>query len=612
MIIGTAGHIDHGKSALVTALTGRPMDRLAEERRRGITIDLNFAPLSLEGLPPIGIVDVPGHEDFVRTMVAGASGIDLVLLVVDSAEGVRPQTLEHLAVVEQLGIPRGIPVLTKADLVDSDWMELVRSELAERLSESPVAFDEPVVVSAVTGLGLDLLRERIRVAALRLTPRTREDLFRLPVDRVFALPGVGTVVTGTVWSGAVRVGDEVVLLPGGRSARVRSIESHGQSLTEVLPGARTALGLTGVSRQDVTRGDLVLEREAPWRTVRAFDALVRLVPEAPGPLARRDRVRVHHGTAETMARIYPRTPIAEGGEGLARIALERPMVVRGGDRFVIRRYSPVTTIGGGTVVDPTPPPRSAWPESLASSTPAARLPALVARRGHGVPAGDLAVLLGVPPAQVAGIGEGTAGIVQIAGRWFLTDRVQAVEASILARLDAHHSRDPSSPGLSVETIRSGLGPSAPLADPVIRNLVTGGRVVQREGLVARAGFTPRARGGEEEVRRLVETIEAAGLEPPTTGELVERLRLLDAAGALRIAASRGLIESVEPDRFFSRSALERFREAVVQAGAMVEIVPAALRERLGISRKFLIPLLEWSDRRGITVRDANGVRRLRK
>jgi len=237
VIIGTAGHIDHGKSALVTALTGCAMDRLAEERRRGITIDLNFAPLRFEGLPPAGIVDVPGHEDFVRTMVAGASGIDLVLLVIDAAQGPQPQTWEHLAIVEQLRIPHGIPVITKADLADPEWVELVTADVMSRLERSPVSFEAPAIVSAVTGQGIAELRERLRARVEAYPSRTVADAFRMPIDRVFSLAGVGTVVTGTPWSGALRVGDQVRLLPAGLEARVRSLEAYGEGIASAAPRA---------------------------------------------------------------------------------------------------------------------------------------------------------------------------------------------------------------------------------------------------------------------------------------------------------------------------------------------------------------------------------------
>ncbi|HEX7023598.1 MAG TPA: selenocysteine-specific translation elongation factor, partial [Gemmatimonadales bacterium] len=293
MIIGTAGHIDHGKSALVTALTGRAVDRLAEERRRGITIDLNFAPLELPGLPPAGIVDVPGHEDFVRTMVAGASGIDLVLLVVDASQGPQPQTWEHLAIVEQLRIPHGIPVITKADLADPDWIELITEELGSRLAVSPVSFEPPVVVSAVSGQGIEALRERLRVRLQGPAAAPVEDGFRMPIDRAFSLAGVGTVVTGTPWSGRLRIGDTVRILPGaGREGRVRSLEAYGHPRSEAGPGARTAVGLAGVERADIARGDVLVAGDLPWRATTALDVALELLPGAP-PVKRRLRVRLH-------------------------------------------------------------------------------------------------------------------------------------------------------------------------------------------------------------------------------------------------------------------------------------------------------------------------------
>ncbi|HEY9519065.1 MAG TPA: selenocysteine-specific translation elongation factor, partial [Gemmatimonadales bacterium] len=280
MIIGTAGHIDHGKSALVTALTGRPMDRLAEERRRGITIDLNFAPLRLEGLPPAGIVDVPGHEDFVRTMVAGASGIDLVMLVVDAAQGPQPQTWEHLAIVEQLRIPRGIAVITKADLADPEWIELVGGELMSRLQESPVEFAGPAVVSAVTGQGIPELLAWLRDRMERVPARPEPDAFRMPIDRVFSLAGVGTVVTGTPWSGALRIGDQVRILPEGTPARVRSLEAYGEVISETAPRARTAIGLAGTDRAAAGRGDVLVGGTIPWQATSALDVRIELLPGA--------------------------------------------------------------------------------------------------------------------------------------------------------------------------------------------------------------------------------------------------------------------------------------------------------------------------------------------
>ena len=383
MIIGMAGHVDHGKSALVTALTGRPMDRLAEERRRGITIDLNFASLELAPGVVAGIIDVPGHEDFVRTMVAGASGIDAAILVVAADEGIMPQTREHLRVLEQLRVPAGVTVLTKADVVDPDWLELVKAEVKEWLAGSVVSFGEPMVTSAKTGEGVEALRARL--GELALTSRMREvhDLFRMPVDRVFTVAGTGTVVTGTAISGSVAVGDEVVLQPSGREARVRSIESYGRSLERSMPGARTAVALSGVERDDIARGDVLVLAAEPWEATTRIDAEVTLATDATA-LADRSRVRVHHGTAEVMARLRLDTALQPGQGAVIRLTLESPLLARGNDRLVLRSYSPMTVIGGGRILDPLPGSRRHAPAGLDSSDPAARLEALVERRRAGV------------------------------------------------------------------------------------------------------------------------------------------------------------------------------------------------------------------------------------
>jgi selenocysteine-specific elongation factor len=613
VILGTAGHVDHGKSALVTALTGRPMDGLVEERRRGITIELHFAPLPLEGLGTVGIVDVPGHEDLVRTMVAGASGIDGVLLVVDAQQGIQPQTLEHLAVVEQLGIPVGIPVLTKADLADPEWLGLVREDLIERLGRSPVRFESPVVTSAVTGLGIELLRQRIRELAGGCRSRGGTgDILRLPVDRIFSVPGAGSVVTGTVWSGSVSVGESVRLEPGGRIARIRAIEQFGVPVERALPGARTAIGLAGMSHDEVRRGQVAVAADAEWVAGERFDALLRLIPEAPRPLAARSRVRMLLGTAEVMARVYPQDPIQPGGEGLARLVLEGPALVRGGDPFVLRSYSPVATIGGGRVLDPAPPRRAGWPEGIASGEASARLVALVRRQPGGRARARLSVLLGVPPAEAEAVAIATPGLRMVADRVVAEEEFQEASTRVMGRVVSFHARDPSARGISLETLRQSLGALAWLADTVLRDLAGRGQLVVTDGLAMVPGHAPASGGGEDEVRLVVAAVQAGGLEPPSLAELGS-LKLRDLAGALRIAASRQLIEPVERDRYFSTEALSRFREAIRRVGeGGAEVTPAALREQLGLSRKFLIPLLEWADRSGITWRDHAGVRRLRR
>lgn len=610
MIIGTAGHIDHGKSLLVEALTGQAMDRLAEERKRGITIELNFAPLDLGGGRVAGVVDVPGHEDFVRTMVAGASGVDLVLLVVAADEGLMPQTLEHLAIVEQLGLVAGIPVISKADLVEPELAEVVAAEVEERLARSVVRFRAPIVVSAKTGVGIDALRGAIRDAAAEVVPRPH-DLFRLPVDRAFSLAGVGTVVTGTAWSGSVAVGETVLLMPAGREARVRSVEMHGTATERSESGARTALGFAGVDRDAVRRGDVIVTRGAFWAPTTALDVQLALQPEAARPLAPRTRVHLHLGTAEVLARVYPRGEIRPGCAGLARLALEAPVVARGGDRFVLRSYSPVITIGGGRVLDPLPPRRGAeWPAGLGSRDPAMRLRALVERRSYGVSGAEVPVLLGVPPEAAVALAASDAALRTVGDHLLPAARVAGLVRRSIDILDTHHRAHPADAGLPVETLRSGLGVPMWLAEGVVE-IARQERALEVDGSAARLpGFRPRVAGGDAEVERLAARVARAGLAPPTIAELEIEYDRRDVAATLRLAAQRGLVTAVARDRYCAGEALAGFEAALRELGAAGDITVAALRDRLGLSRKYLIPLLEWADARGVTVR-LGDVRRLR-
>jgi selenocysteine-specific elongation factor len=603
VIVGTAGHIDHGKSALVTALTGRSMDRLAEERRRGITIDLNFAPLPLGTNLVAGVVDVPGHEDFVRTMVAGASGIDLALLVVAADEGIMPQTVEHLAVLEHLGVRAGIPVLTKADLVEPEWLELVAAEVSQRLAGSPIAFEPPIAVSSRTGQGLEQLRARLAALATELPARSAADLFRLPVDRAFSVAGVGTVVTGTAWSGRVAIGDPVLLLPQGRAGRVRSIESYGVSLERSEPGARTALGLAGIDRTDVHRGSVVVTPDSAWIPTGAVDVEILLQSDAPRPLLNRTRLRFHLGTAEVMARVLPRIPIEPGRSGIARVTLDDPVVARGGDRFVLRSYSPVTTIGGGRVLDPQPPyRRSLWPVELASRRPAERFRALLARHPGGLPAAALPILLGLSRTEAAELASREASARRVGERWVELGTLDALAGRALETLKAYHRAHMSERGMPLETLRRSLKAPDPLVESVLADLAAAGRMRIFEGLAALAGFAPRVAGGEQEIDRIVGLLEAAHLSPPTLAELQRESGRTDVGAVLRLAAASGRVEAVERNRYYTRAALDQFTQALVELGREGDIVPAAVRDRLGISRKYLIPLLEWADGRGITVR----------
>ncbi len=605
-VIGTAGHIDHGKTALVKALTGVDTDRWEEEKRRGITIDLGFAPLPLGDALQASVVDVPGHEGFVRNMLAGATGIDVALLVIAADEGLMPQTEEHLAIVELLGVRRGIPVLTKRDLVDAEWLDLIRAEVAKRLAGSRVRWAPPVAVSSVSGEGLDELRGALTAAAQDLTERPVDDLFRLPIDRVFAVAGAGTVVTGSTWSGSVAVGESVHLLPLDRVVRVRSIEVHGQAAERAVPGRRTALALVGVERDELARGHVAVRGDG-WRATTLLDAAVELLPAARKPLASRTRVRVHLGTAEVLARVVQVAGIAPGSSGLARLVLESPLVARGGDRFVLRSFSPVTTIGGGVVLDPFPPqpgPRLRHRALALTQTPAERLLGWVSEAGlAGVPTRDLPVRLGILPGDVTGV-IATAGKPVLVCGDVLAGRAHiAAEAERLANVvAAHHAAHPLDRGMSLQALRAAMGdvPAAvmdQLPDLGVRKklIAVEGGEVRRPGW--KAAVDPAARA------KLAARVAAAGWQVPTVAELQREFAAEPVGPLLAHLARDGAVEQMDQERYADPKALGDFRTALEAAlKELGQATPAELKERFGLTRKHLIPLLEWSDRRGITRR----------
>ncbi|MEE8573625.1 MAG: selenocysteine-specific translation elongation factor, partial [Gemmatimonadota bacterium] len=501
VVVGTAGHVDHGKTALVRALTGTDTDRWEEEKRRGITIDLGFARLPLGDGLVASIVDVPGHEDFVRNMVAGATGVDVALLVVAADEGVMPQTVEHLAILGFLGVRSGVVAISKVDLVEADWLELVQADLAERIDGSSVHWESPVSFSATTGVGMEELKGALTQAAARAVQRSADDLFRMPVDRVFSAAGAGTVVTGTTWSGTVAAADDVRVLPGESRSRVRSVEVHGEARQRAEPGRRTALALPGVDRGDVSRGCVVVA-DAVWQETLTIDVIVTLLPEARA-LSQRSRLRLHLGTAEVMARVTPAADeIAPGGTAAARLRLEQPVVARWGDRGVLRSYSPIRTIGGCVVVDPSPPRRPRRPQGLqdrAVADPAARLSAFVALTGWlGLSRGDLPVRVGVHPGEVneVVVKAGVHGVVPVGNRLFSQAVLQEAQRTTLEALEAHHRDRPLEPGMPRELLRSVLRNPA-LSDHVQAGLAEAGSVAVEAGSVRLSSFRPTLSEQEE-------------------------------------------------------------------------------------------------------------------
>ena len=610
VVIGTAGHVDHGKTALVKALTGTDTDRWEEEKRRGITIDLGFASLELgEGISA-SIVDVPGHEDFVRNMVAGATGVDVALLVVAADEGVMPQTKEHMAILELLAIRCGVVVLTKCDLVEDEWMELVEADIAERLADSSIQWQRTVRFSTVTEQGHEELREVLVVAAQRAASRSAADLFRLPIDRVFSVAGAGTVVTGTAWSGTVRVGDEITVLPGGEKARVRGVEVHGEARDAALPGRRTALALAGLGRKSVARGQMAVAHDG-WRETTAMDVMITLLPGAPRPITQRSRVRFHLGTAEVMARVTPTGgAIKPGSTGAARLRLELPMVGRWGDRGVIRSYSPVTTIGGCLVVDPWPARRPRRPVALAARAapqPAERLAAFVEAAGDaGIQREHLPVRLGLRPDESELLWESPgSGAVRAGGRLVSAAVVRAARDAALTAIQEYHKQYPLRSGMQRELARRAL------RDPTLADFVHA--ELDREGLIAVERDTVRLAEHRAELvgdqighgRLVRDSLTEGGIHGKSLAEF-DTTEVENLTHILEFLVDEGTAVRITKDRYYDREILDRLvREIVETIDRGGQATPAELREKTGLSRKYLIPLMEWMDSRQLTARNAD-------
>ena len=607
MILGTAGHIDHGKTALVLALTGVDTDRLPEEKRRGITIALGFAPLRLDGIGTIGVVDVPGHEAFVRTMLAGATGVDVALLVIAADEGVMPQTREHLAILGLLGVKGGIVALTKRDLVDETMLALVEEDVRAVLAGTPLAAAPIVAVSAKTGAGMAKLRAAIVAAAGTLPPRQTEDLFRLPVDRAFSVAGAGTVVTGTAWSGVVDRDRALRLLPLDRSVRVRSIETHGANVPRATAGGRVALALAGVDRDEVSHDAVLVGVDDGWAPGQVLRADVELLRDAP-TLGPRRWVRFHLGTAEVGARVVATRGVTAGALRAVRLILDAPVTARAGDRFVLRGGSPVTTIGGGTITDPQPPGRRAKPWPAPGASEHDRMEWMLTEAGaNGLDLASLPVRLGVRPATVERMVKELPKVIRLGERLVRTSVLDGLRERLLAAVDASHAAAPLAPGLDKQTARSALTTNAPLADEVIRRAERAGLVVVEGAAIRRPGFSAGSESGATDARaRLLEALRAAGPEPPSVAELMTRFGP-EVPALLKLLEKDRLAYPVALDRWFAHEGLVtllgRLR-AHVKPGRTYS--PSELRDPLGITRKWLIPFLEWCDRRRISLRAGDG------
>ena len=627
LTLGTAGHIDHGKTALVTLLTGNNTDRLREEQERGISIELGYAELHLPGGGRLSVVDVPGHERFVRTMVAGATGIDLFLLVIAADDGVMPQTMEHVAIIELLGVERGVVALSKADLVDEELLGMAEEDVREFLAQTPYSGCEVVTVSARDGRGTAALLAALERAAAQVTARRRGGPARLPVDRVFPLKGIGTVVTGTLWRGEIHAGDALVVEPGGRRTVVRSVQVHDHEATVVRAGSRVGVNLRGLDRGAVERGSWLVSPESAFRVCRRFDAWVQVAPGGR-PLRSGQQVRLHHGTAQYLARVAPLEgrEIAAGAQA-AVVRLDGDAVVEPHDRFILRALSPVATVGGGEVLV-TGTRRwhdrgrhAAFLAALRAADLRAAVLALAADSGQGgVVAADLAA---------AGFGAGAAGAALAAAeqagdlealrppsaasgapaapvRWFGAGVPAALRAALLAGAAERSSARPERPFSSAAELAA-LTPALPVedVDALLHGLVADDRLVAGEGGYAPAGADVLGDAQAALADELLARLGAEPFAPPTLASLAEAPPRppREVTQVLDVLARRGEVVRVDKDLWFAAAAIDAARtQLLAMLVADGRVTLAGFRDRLGCGRRGAQALLELFDREGLTLR----------
>ncbi len=617
LIIGTAGHVDHGKTELIRRLTGIDTDRLREEKERGMTIVLGYAYFDLPSGVRAGIVDVPGHERFVHNMLAGVTGIDLVLLVVAADEGVMPQTREHVAILDLLGVENALVVITKADRADLDMIEVVKQEVAELLRGTTLDGAPVVVTSALTGEGFDELVRRLDEEAARVKPHEVNGPARMPIDRSFVIAGHGTVVTGSLIRGRLRLGDEVEILPAGVAARVRRLEVHGELMEQIAAPARVGANLADVAKDQVGRGNQLVEPGSIRPTWR-MDVELRVIADAPRPLPHGATVQFHLGTDEVQARVRwveKRDAVEPGGRAFAQIETERPIVAAAGDRFVIRAWSPLTTVGGGVVLDAHPRRhRRGRPEviqrlqALRDGTPAQRAAEVVEARGRrGASAEQVARELQVTEdmalaALRQALDEGH--VAQIGGRWLARQVVRQAREAVVAALEQYHRRHPLRRAMPLRELQQAAGGlTREVLDALLRELEVDGTVLRAPGGLRLASHTPEPTPQQQAaMQKALAAAERAGFHPPTRQQLLATL----GGGSQAFDLLAHLIERgdlVEVGEYlWAAAAVEQAKRALAEAFGERPFTVAQARDVLGSTRKFVVPLMEYLDRTGFTVR----------
>ena len=642
IIVGTAGHIDHGKTALVKALTGIDADRLEEEKRRGITIDLGFAHMDLPASPGegargstdsgvgsstlrLGFVDVPGHERFVRNMLAGVGGIDLVLLVIAADESIKPQTREHFDILQLLGVRRGITVLTKSDAVDAETLDVVRLEVEEFLRGSFLGRQPIIGVSSLTGAGLDDLKRALIAAAAEVQPRDARALARLPIDRVFTMKGFGTVVTGTLVAGTIRREDEMEVFPTGQRVRVRGLQVHGKSADAAVAGQRTALNLAGASTEDLARG-MTLAPVGIFTATRRADVRMSLLTSAPHALKDRSRVHFHSGTMESVAeiRLYGEKKQAAPGESRdARMVLPEAALLLPGDRFILRQFSPVVTIGGGVVLDAAPQKRASGGMSLTSFLEVLSrgkteqiLQARVARRRvAGITLAGLVAETGLTRGEIekwleAVVGQGQ--VVRIGEIVLDAAAVESLKLELIGMVQQFHKQNPLVAGIGREQLREQGQVGPEVFNAMVEALVHARKLEGIGDLVRLPGHGVVMKDEEAESKQKIEeAFSAAGLKVPALHEVIAGLKV-DKTRAQKIVTlllRDKVLVKISDELVFHRTALEELRRLVAeQKKKSPRMDVAKFKELTGVSRKYAIPLLEYLDRERVTKRVGDAAR----
>ncbi len=610
VILGTAGHIDHGKSSIVKALTGVDPDRLKEEKERGITIELGFADLAFpEDDLSIGIVDVPGHERLVKNMLAGAGGIDLVLMVIAADEGIMPQSREHLAICDLLKIRSGLIVITKTDMVEPDWLELVKDEAREFVSGSFLEGAEVVSVSSKTGQNIDMLKESIKLLALSVEPKPTRGLFRLPVDRVFTLKGFGTVVTGTTLSGSVRVDEHVEVLPSGLKTRVRGLHSHGKQTEQAFAGQRTAMNLQGVEKDDLRRGDMVVTA-ARFSTTKALDARLELLKNSIA-VKTRSQVHFHLGTSETVARVvlYGTEKLDPGQSAYCQFRLNEPVVAQAGDRFVIRRISPLETIGGGEVLDPSPRRRRRRDgiddlPLLEKGDLRDKIAAKVANTSRkGMP---ISHVEGWLKAEVPEIADAVKALMEegVLLRFddllLHRDAFELFASRLTSMLREFHAHNPTRLGIAKEEARERLKAEQHIFSSLAEMVEDVS--VQRD-IISLKSFSAAVTDSDKAL--VLEALQGMGIEALQRKDLAAELDMKDKqlTDVLKVMGSEGSIKRVNDSFYISMPAYEGMITVLREHFSSNDsITVAEFRDLMGTTRKFALPILEFLDSSRVTVR----------